>query len=93
MQSKEGKLGIGDSGCITTMVKSEDLLDKVYKDKRSVQLGDRTSIPIRKIGKINLSTSVGGKVKLEDSLLVPDLRKNLLSKAKLADAGVVPIFL
>lgn len=81
-----------DSAFTTTMVKHEEILERSMVGKGQVQLGNKTSIPIKKVSELSLTTLGNNKVTLGGSLVVPNLRRNLISVAKLADAGVITVF-
>ncbi|KAL2652352.1 hypothetical protein R1flu_020480 [Riccia fluitans] len=81
-----------DSACTSTMVKTADLLKTSKTSQGKVQLGSTTKVPITAVGNFELKLSDGGVVSLPNSLVIPSMRKNLLSVPKLDDASVITIF-
>ncbi|KAL3675930.1 hypothetical protein R1sor_025878 [Riccia sorocarpa] len=81
-----------DSACTSTMLMGSGQLVDSKKSVGRVQLGNQAVIPVTKTGRLKLLLNGNSHVKLEGSLVVPGLRKNLLSVAKIADSGLVTVF-
>ncbi|KAL2608363.1 hypothetical protein R1flu_026936 [Riccia fluitans] len=76
------------------VVRSPELLRGCIKGVGTVQLGSSSEISISKVHVGSLELAMGNQevLKMPESLVVPELRRNLLSVAKLADAGVITMF-
>lgn len=74
---------IVDSGATSHMINDAGNLSyvKTYHGNDVIYVGDGNNIPITHTGDVNVVTS-NGNLKLKDVLVVPDLKKNLLSVGK-----------
>lgn len=80
-----------DSGCTAHMCGSESDFEEMNKSNDGkVNLANNASTEIKGKGSVHLTASMNGvtkQVKLRETLLVPELRTNLLSVGKICDRG------
>lgn len=85
-----------DSGCTAHLSKSRDDFIDLQKVNQNLNLANNVSTKIQGKGTLGLKVSTNSNneknIKLDDALLVPDLRANLLSVAKIVDKGNVVLF-
>lgn len=79
-----------DSGAISHLCNNRSLFVNVREMQSGLHLASSATTAINAKGNVQISTQVGQQEKsiiLQDTYLVPDLRTNLLSVAKLVDKG------
>jgi len=85
-----------DSGCSTHLCKEEDIFTRrLAVTDGKVNLANDSSAEVKAKGDVSITTRTGGRLKdvtINDALLVPDLRLNLLSVSKITDRGYTVTF-
>ncbi|CAB0041972.1 unnamed protein product [Trichogramma brassicae] len=77
-----------DSGSTSHVCGDKSVLKNITRHNGSLQLASNTTAAIRAKGDVNIVPGDDSTiVTLKDTLLVPDLRTNLMSVAKVVDAG------
>lgn len=82
-----------DSGASSHMCSEKRKFNDVIKPKvKILNLANDESTEIQGVGTVKLKTKEGNVARLEQTLLVPDLRSNLLSVSKITNRGLEVIF-
>lgn len=84
-----------DSGCTSHLCKDARMLTNSISTRSDIRLANNATSTVDAKGNVELLTRVNNKtkrVRLENTLHVPDLRTNLLSVAKIVDKGYQVVF-
>ncbi|XP_077272083.1 uncharacterized protein LOC143902777 [Temnothorax americanus] len=84
-----------DSGCTSHLCKDAQMLTNSIPTRSDIRLANNATSTVDAKGNVELLTSVNNKTKrirLENTLHVPDLRINSLSVAKIVDKGYQVVF-
>jgi hypothetical protein len=78
-----------DNGALRNMTGDQSILFNLNKKKTSykVELGDKSTYPVKGIGQAYVKLKIGNNVHFNNVLYVPSLEKNIVSISFLEDKG------
>lgn len=84
-----------DSGCTSHLCNDIRILNDSVRTASNIRLANDATSAVNAKGNVEILTSVGNtskRIRLENTLHVPELRTNLLSVAKIVDKGCEVVF-